>query len=372
MAERWYSAHVHYYEPDKDALLLDAVGPLLERLDGAVHGAHVLRHWRLGPHLRINLRTEPQTWTRQVRPAIEEVVGGYLRAYPSTARIDTDRALAQHRLLAEREQENGPLTPWAPDNTITYPHYDSRAQVLGSRGAELLAGFYADSTRPLLEMLGHVRAGRDDKEALALSLMLATSHTVLGPITRSYVSYRSHAEGFIVQCSDPGAVRAAFDDRYEQRRRELTARVRTVVSALDGGGSGADGAAREPAPFAAQWAALVSRYAERARPLVDRGLLITPGNVEDIRANPRLSDFHRTMFATRAYHERYLSDPAFLVYRVLLNYTYLHLTRLGMAPPERMRTCHLAANAVEEVYGLSAVAMMERFTAAHLAEEGNA
>jgi hypothetical protein len=38
----------------------------------------------------------------------------------------------------------------------------------------------------------------------------------------------------------------------------------------------------------------------------------------------------------------------------MLNYTYLHMTRLGITPTERFLLCHLAANAVEECYGVSA------------------
>ncbi|MEU8206482.1 hypothetical protein [Streptosporangium sp. NPDC049046] len=40
-------------------------------------------------------------------------------------------------------------------------------------------------------------------------------------------------------------------------------------------------------------------------------------------------------------------------------YTYLHLTRLGLTPLDRFRTCHLLANAVEEVYGVSGLESMQ-------------
>ncbi|MFC7111084.1 hypothetical protein ACFQQB_68225 [Nonomuraea rubra] len=48
---------------------------------------------------------------------------------------------------------------------------------------------------------------------------------------------------------------------------------------------------------------------------------------------------------------------------MLLNYTYLHLTRLGLTPLDRFRTCHLLADAVEDVYGLSGLDALRRFTA---------
>jgi hypothetical protein len=356
---RWHSAHISYHDvPGQDVLLLDAVGPLLRRLSGAVEAAHVLRHWRRGPHLRLNLKTGSATWAETVRPAIKEIVGGYLRAHPSTAVLDQEAMLAQHRALAELEQDHGPLTPWHPDNSVHYAPYDSRHHVLDEDAADLLAEFYSDSTPLLLDLLEHVRSGRDTKDGLALTLMLATSHTVLSPITDSFVSYRSHAEGFLARCADPGAVRAAFERDYQARRQELTGRVRAVIATLDG-------ATGTPVPFAREWAALMTAYARRAEPLIARGRLIRPGSHQEAQAIPKLSAFHRLMFSSRTYHDRVFADPAFLRYRVLINYTYLQNTRLGITPPARFRVCHLAANAVEEVYGLSAFGLVRSFVEAN-------
>ncbi|MFI6737677.1 lantibiotic dehydratase C-terminal domain-containing protein [Nonomuraea sp. NPDC050451] len=199
--------------------------------------------------------------------------------------------------------------------------YDSRRHVLGSDEAvDLLTAFYADATPLLFGMLEHVRAGRDSKTGLALSLMLTVAHTSRR-IDRSYLSYRMHAEGFITWAADPAGVRASFEQSFRERRAALTGRVRDVVAALD------DRAA-PPVPFVREWAALLEEYRRRAGALLDDGRL---------------------------------TDPAFLRYRVLLNYTYLHLTRLGLTPLDRFRTCHLPADAVEDVYGLSGLDTLRRF-----------
>jgi hypothetical protein len=58
-------------------------------------------------------------------------------------------------------------------------------------------------------------------------------------------------------------------------------------------------------------------------------------------------------------------DPRFLRYRLMLNYTYLHLTRLGVPGLHRYLLCHLAANAVEEVYGVSALDLVLQTAAAN-------
>ncbi|MEV6158633.1 thiopeptide maturation pyridine synthase [Nonomuraea sp. NPDC052129] len=380
---RWHSVHISYHDvPGQDDLLLDAVGPLLRHLSGTVEAVHVLRHWRRGPHLRLNVKTDPATWADAVRQAIDEIIGTYLRAHPSTAVLDQRALLAQHRVLAEQEKDPGPLTPWYPDNSLHNAPYDTRHQTLDEDAADLLADFYTDSTPLLLDMLRHVRSGQDTKEGLAMTLMLATSHTALGPITRSFVSYRSHAEGFLARCADPDAIRAGFERDYQARRDELTDGVRAVIATLDATtgaqGTGIDGTGTEgtgaqsttgaigaPVPFVREWAALIAEYGRRAQPLIARGRLIRPGSHQEALAIPRLSDFHRLMFSSRTYHDRVFADPDFLRYRVLINYTYLQNTRLGITPPARFRICHLAANAVEEVYDLSALGLIRAFVEAH-------
>lgn len=356
---RWHSTHIAYHDvPGQDDLLMDAVGPLLSLLNGVVEAAHVLRHWRRGPHLRLNVAAAPATWTDVVRPAIEEIIGSYLRACPSTAVLDQRALLVQHRKLAEQEKDEGPLTPWYPDNSLHHTVYDSRRAVLDEDAAGLLADFYTDSTPLLLDMLRYVRSGHDTKDGLALTLILAASHTVPCPITKTFVSYRSHAEAFLAHCADPDAMRAAFERDYQAQREVLTERVRAVIATLDG-------TAGTPVPFAGEWAALMVAYDRRAEPLIARGLLIHPSTRQETLAIPKLSAFHRLMYSSQTYHDRLLADPAFLRYRLQINYTYLQNTRLGITPPARFRLCHLAANAVEEVYGLSAFDLIRAFVEAH-------
>lgn len=366
-APTWHCVHVYYHAADKDGLLLDAVRPLFDGLRGQVESAYVLRHWRQGPHLRLNVKAAPAVWKEAVRPRVDEVIGPYLREHPSTAALDPAESLDRHRLLAMREQEHGPLTPWPPDNSIRDAPYDSRRHVLGSDEAvDLLTAFYADATPLLFGMLEHVRAGGDSRAGLALSLLLTVAHTSQH-IRRSYLSYRMHAEGFITWAADPEGVRAAFDRDYRERRAALTRRVRDAVAALD------DPAA-PPVAFVREWAALLEEYRRRAGALLDDGRLVQPtfepgqafrkGPGDPPGPHREPNELQRLVYDNPDYHAAVFTDPRFLRYRVLLNYTYLHLTRLGLTPLDRFRTCHLLANAVEDVYGLSGLDVMRRFTSA--------
>ncbi|MCO6006965.1 hypothetical protein NE236_18420 [Actinoallomurus purpureus] len=355
----WHSAHIYYHEPDKTDLLLDAIRPLMYRLRDVAPAAHVLRHWRRGPHLRLNIRADPHTWTRTIQPAIDHEIGDYLATHPSTARLDERALLAQHKLLADLEQEHGPLTPWFPDNSIQYAPFDDRLHVLGDvEAVDLLTGFYTDSTPLLFQMLEHLRSGHDTVELLGLGLMLANSITAMPPITRSFISYRSHAEGFIAQCADADATRARFDTDYQAHRTQLIDRARAVIATLE------DPAA-PPVPFAREWANLIACYRDRATPLIAEGKLIQPLVFDQNKAAEWPSEFHRMMFGNRAYHRAAFEDPEFSRYRLLINYTYLQINRLGLTPPQRFRLCHLAANAVEEVCDDNAIAAIRAYVTAH-------
>lgn len=355
----WYSAHIYYYETDKDALILDAIRPLMHQLRPALESAYFVRHWRQGPHLRLHIRTDSHTWTSTVQPQLEDTIGAYLRAHPSTAAFDERAELPIHLLLAKREQENGPLTPWFPDNSIQYQPYDPRLHVLGDpQVADLLTGYLAQSTELLFDMLEHVRSGADTKELLSLSLMLATSHALAPPITHSFISYRSHAEGFLFKSADPAATRTAFDAHYGIHRESLTDRVQAVIDTLEDRNEAA------PVPFVRAWAALITTHADRAKPLIKEGLVFSKTRAPEPTHPPRAA-FHQMMFGNRAYRERVFDDPGFHRYRVGLNCTYQQINRLGLAPAQRMRTCHIAANAVEDVYGVSAVDMIGTWVAQH-------
>ncbi|MFI9813829.1 thiopeptide maturation pyridine synthase [Saccharothrix variisporea] len=353
----WHCVHVQYYDPDKDDLILDAVRPLFEQLRPYAERLHLARHWRRGPHVRLFVKTDPDTWTHVVRPHIHTVIGDYLEAHPSTFVPDFAHDLAQHRLLAHHERDDGPLTPWLPDNTVHEQPYDSRLHVVRSpETAELMAAFASDTTSLLFTMLSRARNGQDRKDLMALELMLATSATARPPITRSFVSYRSHAEGYLHACDKPDAIRQVFEQHYHTHRQSYVDRTRAVLATLAG--------SPDPTPLAHAWATVCREYAARVAPLITRGLVFPPLPADPPPTPPR-APMHALMFGNRAFRRGVFADPGFLRYRFLLNCTYLQINRLGLTPYERMRTCHATANAVEEIHGISAIDMVQSFVNTH-------
>ena len=363
----WHSAHVHYHEKDKSGLLIDAVAPLLDRVAGVTEAVFVTPHWRQGPHLRINIRARDHDWSEVIRPAIEETIGAYLRDHPSTTRLDEGVLLPQHRLLAEMEMESGPLTPWYPDNTVRFAPFQSRRHAVGGdqKVADLIMDFSVESNGLYLDMSRHIREGRDRLDLLMLTLIFTTAHA-MGGLRRNVGSFRAHSERFFDACDRPDIWRSAFAAKYGDHRDLVVDRMRAVARTLDGEDDDApDGIPAEPVPFVREWAELVTRHAERADPIIESGVLNVFSADAAVSEEPHLSEYRRLAMSNAEYIRRGFGNPVFQRYRVVLNYTYVFLTRMGLLPRERCLLCYLAANAIEDVYDVSAIEFLRKFVAEH-------
>lgn len=350
----WYSIHVYYYDQDKDALILDGVRPLFRALHGRVDAVFHTRHWRYGPHLRLNFRTTAGTFADVVRPAADEIVGGFLRRHPSTTDLDPVHEVLVHRRLAELEREEGELLPWYPDNSIVTAAYDPRATVVGgAETAALLADFHAAATELTFTLTGELGDPRQ-RLACCFDLMVATAQaTSKAGITDAFISFRSHAEGFLCGFPESAGLRAVWDRHYGQHRELLMRRVTAVVAAVRDGTT--------DVPFVQDWLAVLAPSWERARRLASAGTLSVPiGPSADAEVGfelPELSPFHRVLLENPAW-DRTQRSMSFLEYRLMINLTYLLLSRLGVTPVERFLLGHLVANAVEDAYGVSAVELV--------------
>ncbi len=360
----WRAAHVYYYDDDKDGLILDAVRPLLGELTPHVDRAYFVRHWRRGPHLRIPMLATPDAFRSIVEPAVADVIGAHLATHPSRAALPPeDTLLPMHQRLAELERDAGPLRPLAPDNTISWEPHDRRLEVLGGdAGADLLAEFYAGTNDLVFRMIEQARTGRS-VEALGLALMLAVAHRFFGDppsLGHGFISFRSHAEAFLHSSSDPQRIRASFDRQYATNQRALTALVGAVVRTLD--------EATDEVPFVGEWIEVMRPFWVRSSELVASAGAAVPADWDPAGASP----MHRMMGESAAFRSLIFEDPAFQRYRLVLNYTYLHMARLGVMGYARYRLCHLAANAVEDALGVDAAETVRTFIAQNSATPAHA
>ncbi|WP_330318705.1 thiopeptide maturation pyridine synthase [Streptomyces platensis] len=371
----WHSLHVHHHdEAAEPELILGAVRPAFASVEAWVRGAWFGRHWLRGPHLRLNFRTDEAAWRDHVRPMVVDTVTAYLRSRPSTVRLDEAALAPVHERLAELEMETGPLRPWVADNTVVERPYDHRLRVLGSlRASELLTGFLSDTTDLAFRTYEHLRTA--PLSVLALDLMWATAAAAAipfedgrAPIERGVLSLRSHADAFLSRTNDPVACRTRFEERFRRQEAALGARLREVETALSVPESteamGSEAMGSEVA-FVPEWAQIVRRHQRIAQPLLASGEVSMGGAALAPRMPTRqLSEFHRLLMSDHGHLDFLVDDAWFASFRLVMNYLYLHLNRLGLAPVDRGLLCHLAARTVESVHGTSAVASFERYVAA--------
>jgi len=343
----WYSVHV-YYHADRDSLIRNTVRPLFNHLGGPVPTAYFQRHWRRGPHVRLNIRTEPELFGDVVRPAVAQVVGGYLAAHPSTVVLDAQALRPVHDRLAEAERERGTRWPWVPDNSIREAPYDPRLHTVGGpEGADLLADFYVATNDLAFAMLDRVAEG-GSRLGACFDLMVATAHDVPPDgLASGFVSFRSHAEGFLAESGRRDEWRAEWDRHYAARAPQLRRRVAEIVA----GGVGV--------PFVASWLAALRPVRDRAARLISAGAIDLAYPVPaDVAAEFAPSPFHHALRRSRAYQTAIRDAAWFLGYRLMLNYLYLQMTRLGVPPAHRFLLCHLAANAAEDHLGVTALEVL--------------
>jgi hypothetical protein len=342
----WHSIHVAQHS-DLDLLITDAVRPFFRAVDATVGGSYFVRHWRRGPHLRLNLETGTEQLPGEVWAAAERIIGGFLAAHPSTRTLDSAAFADLHDRLARLENDPGPTRPWYPDNSLRIAPYEP-----GSGG--VWTEFHIRTTDLTFRMTDCIRA-TSRRLTLGYDLMIATAHRLSGrTLVDGFPSFRSHAEGFLTAFPEGPGLRPQFDLRFARHAEDLVARARTVVAALDRGYGGV--------PFVGEWTRTLGAVQDRAREAIAAGRLAlddpAPGGpANGLPALAGMSRFHRELEELPDW-PRVRTAPWFLAYRFALNCLYLQLTKLGITPVERYLLCHLAANSVEAGWGVSALEVL--------------
>ncbi|MEU6285073.1 thiopeptide maturation pyridine synthase [Streptomyces sp. NPDC047028] len=356
-AVAWHGARV-YYRGDITDLVLDAVRPLFERLERSVVLAYHAPGWRRGPHLQMNVLCDLEVYDSVVRPSLEECIGSYLRQHPGPTTLDGEWTARQLAKRAELELSPEPYWPLADPNTI---RFESTAHfgVTDPVQMDLLTRFLSATTPLSFTMLEEVRRGRT-VESVAYDLLIATAHTMCkGPggvpaLVHGFAAFRGHAEGFIAACGDAEGMRSRLDGLYQSRRAALIRRLDRVIAAVDH---------EDPElPMVRPWVEVATPFRDEAHRLLAGGAMSLPrpghhGVSSDILRQAWIdnSEVLSTIRDSEVVRRYLYEDPDFQPYRVMLSYTYLHLRRLGLAAPQRFALCHLAANAVEDRFGGSAL-----------------
>jgi hypothetical protein len=273
-----------------------------------------------------------------------------------------------HEELALREAEEGDFVPLYPNNSIQYIPYVPKTQVfLGARGVEFIEDYYEATNEVVLTILEQTENDRAKRLEQAFDLMVITAAT-LAEIKRSFLAYRSHAEGFIGDSRDPRQLRKQFDSKYESQRNALHSRIQGIVNALDSG--------LDDDTYQTNWARINRAFHQKSRTLIASGhvKVLVDADMQALWQPAHIKEFYRrreTVMANSEFHAALQTNVAaltfmqtdveFLSARLILNYMYLTVARLGISPLEKFFLAYLIARSVEEMYSISTVESIKAY-----------
>jgi len=360
----WHSVHVYYYEPNKDALLLDCIRPLIAgfRERGWADRAYFVRHWQGGPHVRLNVFADPALFQQEIAPYAVGQVEAYLRTHPSRATLTEAEARRQFQQRANRSREEIVYEPLRPDNSVRLALYDDRSAAIGSEGAaRLLEDYYVETNDLVFAIIEQSRDDYTGRFNASFSQLVAVAATCPDmPVTHCCISYRSHAEAYMVfepEIEAPAIRRRRLEEAYRQRHDLLLRRTRTLLDQIEH--------APERLPsWLSEVIAVHRRYYDRALHGAEDGsvTVITSADTEKRGTAVLLeSEFHQALLSKENLIEMF-TTPRMLAWRIMINLLYLHLSRIGLRNDDRYILDYYIVEAVEELFNFSALESVKHGT----------
>ncbi|MFF2950568.1 lantibiotic dehydratase C-terminal domain-containing protein [Kitasatospora sp. NPDC057965] len=352
---------LYYYRPTKAPALREAVLPLARRATERGLRAHVERHWRFGPHLRLRLEG-PAERVAAVAQESSEALRAWVAAHPSVDNRTEERLLAEAAVAGRAELIAPPYGPLVPDNTVRVAPVEPAAQaglraLLGDEPAALrdeLMRAGLPSVTSACRFLGEHGDTAQARVRLVVTALAAHASTHPDGLAGGHYSFLSHLEDFLVHEDPDGRLRAAFDRHGERGGPAVTELVRRVTA----------GDIRSWERDWAHWSATAWQRAER---LLAAGADLS-GHREEYRARAlalgdpavaerwdfglrtRYSEFHR-MVARSDPDGTLFNRTDYLIYRTTTNALYRLFAICDVRPLERYLAAHLVVRTVPELTG---------------------
>ena len=354
----WHSIHLTYYEPNKEALLLDSVFPALRDMceeHEVASRAYVRRHWLYGPHIRVNLEASAPVFAEVIWPSLTKTISRYQTAYPSRFSLDSSDYERLSLEYGQSELLPGPYAPLRADNTVLRAPYEIRSELLG--GALMVEALqeYLAGTRSLIwELLELTRNNEGIRRSMLFTCMLliAVLYADEG-IRYGHLSFRSHAEAFLSTASP--SLRVQYLRIRDRLLPSMVQHASRILGSIQGGCYvGTDAFLRRWSQYHHQAhrsylvlsrQSAIPSHAQLAQSYAGATGGFTFFSRLDLQPQ---TEFHANSSLAML---RLTQSPAFGAYRLLLNFFYMNLPLLGVNASTRYLLCLLVADAAEQILG---------------------
>jgi len=367
MAEQlWHSIRVYYYDVNKDALLLDCIRPLFATLRSSygIERIYFTRHWEGGSHLRLHVYTDTPSFEHVIGPYIIEEVGSYLRVHPSGGSFSVEEAVRQHERRGKMVPGGLAYTAPVPNNSILITPYDLVERVGTAGTTQLLEDYYVDTNDLTFTIIEQTRNNYTARLNACFDQLLAFIAGVSRITLKiAWMSYRSHSEAYIVcepTVENPRLRRQRLEQAFRERHDVILRRIRRLLERIET-------APEQLAPWLSSMISIQHCYYERTLQGVLDGSVKLNGTDNEYQwaddPQPSVlatSSFHAAM-AGNAATQQMQRHPYALTNRIILNFLYLNLSRLGMLNEDRYILDYYIAEAIEELFHLSSVDLVRNF-----------
>lgn len=343
----WVELRVYVDEQERDRLLVAGVGPFLA--DAARQGLSRRAYFLFERHAQRS----------------------YLRV-----RLDAvpDSMVALQQLLCATLRQRGLDAFCAQVEPAPAAQFTGHEELFrGAAAQALVEDFFAETTTFVLELIAAVDDNRSARLLTAFDLMVAhvvtvNRHIFEGartlPYPNSFLSYRSHADGFFIMSKNPQAARHEFDTRYAALAGSLQDRLRRLLQQFDQRDAIISVAAQ-------RWADYIDIFMPRVLAELAAGTIGIKTGLDGYIGDHydlSISAFHRGIQDASHYQEFMRTDVEFHALRAMISLLYWTLYRFGLRLIDRYYLCHAVSRSFETVFDVDpaeVLAAISRHVAAH-------
>ena len=375
--QRWHALRIAYFG-DRGPLIR---GPLAEAIETAkrdfgIERVFFLPHWKFGPHIDLVMQCDSETYALQVLPAMQAILETWIAAHPSQTQIDPGEYEKTSRWIGTFEIDSGPYLPLLKDNTVAPVPYLRPKTLLVTEVAESKELMLADCAELILALYRLKDSDRDAFFITLHSMLVATANTPTAGAKEGYMSMRSHADYFFAAYDTDNVLRQRFDAVDAKSQAKLDRATAAVVDGRYADTGLPDAFVR----VLEDWVRALADVDARSKRIVElrqNELVGQNGQFMEMATQMRedvpdeyferiekrqISEIGDAFINTKAGQEA-LQRPAFLAYRINVNFFYALLPLLEVAPIQKFLLCHVLANSVERVFGQDWRKKVERIRA---------